>query len=105
MSYWNPGPRRARSHEHFLNGLRNYARVSPLGAVAEIIVEIMVTLLPTLSLLTGQIRQNRLTKFSLAHTSVDPTRRSERILGENGDKVDTQTRRPKGLTLDEARRT
>ena len=53
------------SIEHFLNRLEIYTKLSPTGAMVEIIVKIMVELLSALALVTKQIKQKRPGKSAL----------------------------------------
>jgi hypothetical protein len=50
------------SIEHFINRLDIYTRVPSTGAMAEILVKIMVELISTLALVTKQIKQKRPSK-------------------------------------------
>jgi len=67
------------SIEHFLNRLKIYTGLSPTGAMAEIIVKILVEVLSTLALVTQQIKQKRPGKSesTLPDTSLDCTQHSE----------------------------
>jgi hypothetical protein len=67
------------SIEHFLNRLNIYSGLSPTGAMAEIIVKILVEVLSTLALVTQQIKQKRPGKSEsdLSDTSLDFTQHSE----------------------------
>ena len=47
------------SIEHFMNRLDIYTRVPLTGAMAEMIVKIMVEIISTLALVTKQIKLNR----------------------------------------------
>jgi len=47
------------SIEHFINRLDIYTRIPSTGAMAEMIVKIMVELISTLTLVTKQIKQKR----------------------------------------------
>ena len=58
------------SMEHFINRLDIYTRIPSTGAMAEIIVKIMVELLSTLALVTKQIKQKRPSKYILTDISL-----------------------------------
>jgi hypothetical protein len=54
-----------QSIENFINRIDIYARVPSTGAMAEILVKIMVELISTLALVTKQIKQKRPSKCAL----------------------------------------
>jgi len=47
------------SIEHFLNRLNIYTRIPSMPAMDEIVVKILVELISTLALVTGELRQRR----------------------------------------------
>jgi len=66
------------SIEHFITRLEIYTKISPTGAMVEIIVKIMMELLSTLALVTKQIRQRRPSKSAtFGDTSIDRTTHSQ----------------------------
>jgi hypothetical protein len=50
-----------------MNRLEIYSRVPPTGALAEVVVKIMVELLSILALVTKQVKQKRPSKCVLAY--------------------------------------
>jgi hypothetical protein len=58
------------SIEHFVNRLNIHTRVPLTGAMAEVLVKIMVELISTLALVTKQIQQNRPSTFFPAITAL-----------------------------------
>ena len=53
-----------------LNRLENYTRVPPTKEMTEIIVKIFVHMISTLAVVTNQVKQGRLSEYSLADWSL-----------------------------------
>jgi hypothetical protein len=96
------------SIEQFLGRLDIYTKVTPTGAMDEIIVKIMAELLSTLALVTKQIKQKRASEPFLPicyeySTGFNAVKLVKRLLG--GNDVEAVLSRLDRLTQDEARMT
>ena len=54
------------SIEHFLNRLNIYTRIPPTPAIDEIVVKVLVELISTVALVTGELKQRRSSESVLA---------------------------------------
>ena len=54
------------SIEHFLNRLNIFTRIPPTPAIDEIVVKVLVELISTLALVTGELKQRRSSESVLA---------------------------------------
>jgi hypothetical protein len=59
------------SFEHFLSRLSIYIGVASTPALSNILVKIMVELLSTLTLVTKEVKQGRLSESALVHMTLD----------------------------------
>ena len=65
------------SIEHFLNRLNIYTRIPSTPAMDEIVVKILVELISTLALVTGELRQRRSSESVLADALLCSATRSQ----------------------------
>jgi len=59
------------SFKNFLSRLSIYAEIPPTPALANVLVNIIIELISTLTLATKQLKQRRLSKFALVVTTVN----------------------------------
>jgi len=65
------------SIEHFLNRLNIYTRIPSTPAIDEIVVKILVELISTLALVTGELKQRRSSESVLADVFLCSAPRSQ----------------------------